>query len=134
MLWFLHYWHYRSSLNRLPTVYTELLDNGKPPERMGRKAAGLNLLVSGRQGSRAVEGKRLPPPRIRRLSKLISTEDSSMSKRSNISFPGSTFLWHGYRSNPWAECRFRTFRGLDSYHSCMLGIVFLSPAYFSPHD
>jgi hypothetical protein len=47
--------------------FTELLDNGKPFERMGRKAAGLNLLFSGRHGSRAAEGKRLHPPRIQRL-------------------------------------------------------------------
>ena len=50
------------------TVYTELLDNGKPPERLGRKATGLNLLLLRRHGNRAAEGKRLHPPRIHRLS------------------------------------------------------------------
>jgi hypothetical protein len=36
--------------------------NGKPFEKMGRKAADLNLPCNGRHGSRANEGKRLLPP------------------------------------------------------------------------
>jgi hypothetical protein len=38
------------------TVYTELLDNGEPSERVGRKATGLTLPLQGRHGSRAAEG------------------------------------------------------------------------------
>ncbi|VTR71503.1 hypothetical protein DESC_960002 [Desulfosarcina cetonica] len=51
-------------------VDTDLLDKGKPRESVGRKATDLTLLMVGRQGSRAAEGKRLLPSWIRRLPKM----------------------------------------------------------------
>ncbi len=56
-----------------------MLDNGKPFERMGRKAAGLNLPPYGGYGGRAAEGKRLHPPRDDRLSE----KNHRLSKKNN---------------------------------------------------